>query len=110
MQAGLRELQSATQEMGGLAGISAMLICFGILSVITGPIAIIVGIGLFTRQRWSRMGTVVVAGLSVLTSIVGVISGNGIGNILWILVAGFVAYFFYTDPEIKAYLESKTSV
>jgi hypothetical protein len=108
MQAGLNELQAASQEIGGLAGISAMLICFGILSVVTGPLSIIVGVGLFMRQRWSRMGTVIVAGLAAVTGLVGIVSGNGIGNILWLLLAAFVAYFFYTDPEIKDYLEGKT--
>jgi hypothetical protein len=53
------------------------------------------------------MGTVVVAGLAAVTGIVGVFSGSGIGNLLWTLLAAFVAYFFYTDPEIRDYLEGK---
>jgi hypothetical protein len=109
LQAGAQQLREATQDVGGLAGVSIFLICFGIFSIITGPLSIIVGAGLFTRQRWARMGTVIVAGLGALTALIGVFSGGGlgIGGILQLLLYGVVAYFFYTDPEMKTYLETK---
>lgn len=85
-----------------LAAASGLALVYGILSIITGPLMVVVGLGLMRRMAWARMGTVVVAGLSVISSLIGLLTGGGIMNLVWIILSGFVAYLFYTDPDIKS--------
>ena len=96
------EAREAAAAAGALTAISGITLCFGLLSIVTGPAMIIVGWGLFNRARWARMGTVIIAGLSVITSLLGLLTGGGIINLLWVVISGFIAYLFYTDPAIKA--------
>ena len=62
-------------------------------------------VGLFTRQSWARMGTVIVCGIGSVAQVLSLLTGGGISAIIQGALYGFVAYFFYTDAEIKAYLE-----
>jgi hypothetical protein len=107
LQAARQEFQDASGEIAGLGGFSILLVIFGLFSIVTGPLSVIVGIGLLTRQPWARMGVVLVAGLTAVTGLFGLFGGQGIGNILWALLAAVVAYFFYTDALMKDYLDSK---
>ncbi len=95
------EARAVAAAAGMLTAVSGIVLFFGLLSIVTGPAMIVVGWGLFNRVRWARMGTVVIAGLSVITSLLGLFTGGGIINLVWVLVSGFVAYLFYTDPGIK---------
>lgn len=85
-----------------LVAASGLALVYGILSIITGPLMVVVGLGLMRRMPWARMGTVVVAGLSVVSSLIGLLTGGGIFNLVWVVISGFVAYLFYTDPGIKS--------
>jgi hypothetical protein len=107
LQASRAELEAAQDEIQGLGGFSILLIIFGIFAIITGPLSVIAGVGLLTRQPWARMGVVLVAALTAVTGLFGLFGGNGFGNIIWAALAGLVAYFFYTDAEMKTYLDSK---
>lgn len=74
----------------------------GVLNIILGPAMIVVGLGLRSRAAWSRMGVVVVAGISAVVSLVSLLTGSGVLNLIWLIVGAFVVYVFYTDPGIKA--------
>lgn len=95
----------AAQAGTALAAASGLAIVYGILSIISGPILIIVALGLFRRMSWARMGVVIACAFNVVSSLIGIVAGNGIGQIIWVIVSGFLAYFFYTDPGIKQEFE-----
>ena len=85
----------------GLAAASGLLVVIGILGIVTGIAMLIVGVGLLQRRPWSRMGTVIVLGVGVVTSLLSILSGSGGAEIVWLIVGGFIVYLFYTDPGIK---------
>jgi hypothetical protein len=94
------------QQAGtALAAASGLAVIYGILSIISGPILIIVAIGLFRRMSWSRMGVVIACAFNAISALLGIVTGSGIGQIIWVIVSGFLAYFFYTDPGIKQEFE-----
>jgi hypothetical protein len=94
---------AAAVAAGAGAGILAAIT--GIVLLVEGVLSVVVAYGLFTRQTWSRMGTVVVAGIGVVGQLLSLLTGGGFSAILQAAIYGFIAYFFYTDPELKAYLD-----
>ena len=89
---------------GGALIANGLITIGGILLLVDGIASVVVAYGLFTRQPWARMGTVGVAILGVVAEVVWVLAGGGVSAIVQAVFYGFVAYFFYTDAEIKAYL------
>lgn len=87
------------------AGGGALFTIGGILLLVEGVLSLVVAYGLFTRKPWARMGTVVIAVLSVVAQIVWLLAGGGFGSIVQAVIYGLVAFFFYTDAELKAYLD-----
>lgn len=82
-------------------GASGLLLITGVLYLIVGPALIIVALGLFRRMGWSRMGAVFAMGVSAIISLLQLLSGGGILNIIWLLGGLYLAYFFYSDAGIK---------
>jgi hypothetical protein len=95
----------AAQATGALVAASGLLLIYGLLSIVTGPAMIVVGLGLRSRARWSRMGAVIIGGLSVLSSLIGLFTSGGILSLVWIIADALVIYVFYTDAGIKAEFE-----
>jgi hypothetical protein len=89
------------QAVAALGAVSGLAFISGILYLIAAPAMIIVAIGLFRRMGWSRMGAVFVLVASAILSIIGLVGGGGILNLLWVLAGLYVAYFLYSDPGIK---------
>lgn len=89
------------QAVAALGAVSGLALVSGILYLIAAPALILVGIGLYRRMGWSRMGAVIVLALSGIVSLLGLFGGNGILNLIWLLADLYVAYFFYTDSGIK---------
>lgn len=89
------------QAVAALGAVSGLAVLSGVLYLIAAPALIIVAIGMFRRMGWSRMGAVLVLVISAVVSIIGLVGGGGILNLLWILAGLYVAYFFYTDAGIK---------
>lgn len=87
------------------AGVGALAAITGILLLVEGVLSVVVAYGLFTRQRWARMGTVIVAGIAVVSQVLSLLTGNGFSAILQGAIYAFIAYFFYTDRELIAYFE-----
>jgi hypothetical protein len=96
---------TGTGDATALASASGLALVYGILSLISGPILIIVAVGLFRRMSWARMGVVIACALNAVSALIGLLTGSGIGQIIWVIVSGFLAYFFYTDPGIKQEFE-----
>lgn len=92
------ELAAAGAELAAASGI---LIVVGVLNVIMAPVQAVAAYGLFQRKSWARMLTVIIAGVSAAVSAISFLGGGGIGNIIWLALGAFVAYFFYTDGEIN---------
>lgn len=89
------------QASGALVAASGILVVLGVVGIITGIAMLIVGYGLLQRRSWSRMGTIIVLGISAVTSLLSILSGGGGSEIVWMLLSGFIVYLFYTDPGIK---------
>ena len=96
--AGTTEGQQAVAALGAVSGVALI---SGILYFIVAPALIIVAIGLFRRMGWSRMGAVIALAAGAVLSILGLVGGGGILNLLWVLGGLYLAYFFYTDAGIK---------
>lgn len=97
------EARQALDDAGGLVGLGILAAIGGILLIILAPVEGVVAYGLFQRKAWSRMGTVIVAGIAL---VVNIITFNGLWSIIWIVVSGFVAYLYYTDAELKMHLSN----
>lgn len=89
------------QASGELVAASGLLLVLGIVGFIAGIAMLIVGVGLLQRRSWSRMGTVVIAGVNAVISLLLFLSGSGGLEIVWLAIGAFVAYLFYTDAGIK---------
>ena len=87
------------------AGVGILAAITGILLLVEGVLSVVVAFGLFTRQPWARMGTVIVAGIGVIGQVLSLLTGGGFSSVLQALIYAFIAYFFYIDPELKAYLD-----
>lgn len=92
------EGQAAVAAAGGVGG---LLLITGILYLIVGPALIIVALGLFRRMGWARSGAVFAMLASAVLSLLSLLSGGGILNLVWLLGGLYLAYFFYTDSGIK---------
>jgi len=99
--AGAAATTEGQQAVAALGAASGLAFISGILYFIAAPALIIVAIGLFSRKGWSRMGAVIVLLASAILSIIGLIGGGGILNLVWILAGLYVAYFFYSDLGVK---------
>ncbi len=89
------------QAIAALGAVSGLALVSGILYFVVAPALILVGVGLFRRAGWSRMGAVIALAAGAILSLIGLVGGGGILNLLWILVGLYLAYFFYTDAGIK---------
>ena len=89
------------QALAAAGGASGLLVITGILYLIVAPALIVVALGLFRRAGWSRMGAALVLALSAIVSLLQLLGGGGILNIVWLLGGLYLAYFFYSDSGIK---------
>ena len=92
------EGSAAVAAAGGVGG---LLLITGILYLIVGPALIIVALGLFRRMGWARSGAVFAMLASAVLSLLSLLSGGGILNLIWLLGGLYLAYFFYSDGGIK---------
>jgi hypothetical protein len=98
------ELAAAGAALAAASGFAAVL---GILFLILAPVSLVVAWALFNRRQWARMGVVVLMGISAIVSLLSILSGGGLGgNLIPLIIDGFVAYFFYTDAGIQQALSS----
>lgn len=82
--------------------VSGLAILAGLVALVSGPLLIAAAVGLFQRKTWGRNLTVIAFLINVVSSILGLLIGGGILNILWIVVDFYLAYFFSRDEDLKA--------
>lgn len=102
-QTGASTIEGADEAIAALstAGVfGGLAVVWGLLALVSVPLFLVVAYGLFQRKAWARMGAVVALGATILLSIVSFGSG-GLGNLLWIVVSGFVLYLFLTDEGVR---------
>ena len=103
--AALTDDPEAAAVLAAGAGLGALTVILGILLLIQGVLSLVAAVGLFTRQPWARMGTVIVCVIGVVAQLLSLVNGGGFSAILQGVLYAFFAYFFYTDAELKAYFE-----
>ncbi len=87
----------------GLAGVGALAMIQGIISVVLGPVMLVVAYGLFQRKAWARQGVIIVAVVGAVLSLIG-LGGGGLTSIVTLVIDAFIAYLFMTDEGIKTAL------
>ncbi len=98
------EFQQAVAVGAAASGFALVL---GVGTIILAPIMLVAAYGLWQRKSWARMLTVAAAGISAVISLLTILIGGGFfNNLVPLLIDGFVAYFFYTDPEIQQILSN----
>lgn len=90
-----------TAAVAAAGGVGGLLLITGILYLIVGPALIVVALGLFRRMGWARSGAVFAMLASAVLSLLSLLSGGGILNLVWLLGGLYLAYFFYSDGGIK---------
>jgi hypothetical protein len=103
--AGVSGDPEAAAALAAGAGLGVIAVIAGILFLIDGILSLVVAVGLFTRQPWARMGTVIVCVIGVIAQVLSLGTGGGFSAVIQGVIYGFVAYFFYTDAELKMYFE-----
>ena len=78
------------------------------VAIVAGSIAIVLGIvwfvlawGLLTGKGWAWIITLILAIISVIFSIVGIVSG-GAPSIISLIINGIILYYMYR-PNVKSY-------
>lgn len=95
------ETAAAISALGGLGG--GLIAIFGLVFLVLGIALIVDAVGLFQGKPWSWMLTIVLYGLFAILTLLSAITNNsfGIWPIIQIVVAGAIAYLFYTNEDIK---------
>ncbi len=96
-----------------LGGIGSILLGFivliiPILGIILGGIFVIIGLsyfvmayGLWKRQRWAWILTVLISASGIVVGLASIIIGTG-GSILYIIVNAIIIYYLF-KPDVKTY-------
>jgi len=95
----LDEAARALSEVGAYSGVAVI---WAILSLVAAPLLILAAIGLFQRKTWGRNAAVIAFIVNAITSLIGLLTGGGIFNIVWILISAYLAYYFYSNAELQA--------
>jgi hypothetical protein len=108
---------SALIGLGGIGGFASFILAdslfmhesiivslVGVIALILFPLMIVAAVGLFRRAPWSRQAVIYVAGLDALTWLLFLLFSGGVFDLVWLLVSGFFAYFYYSDPGIRQVL------
>jgi hypothetical protein len=84
------------------AGGGALLTILGIVGLIIGIALLVDAVGLFQGKPWSWMLTIVLYGALIVIQVLTILSGGfGVISLVWIVVAGAIAFLFYTNADIK---------
>jgi hypothetical protein len=85
-----------------LAGLGAGLFVFlGILLIGVGVLGFFVGRGLWGLKPWARIFAIILAALGILSAIYSMITNFSFGNIVSILIHGFIGYYLLLNKEAK---------
>jgi hypothetical protein len=97
------EVQQAQQALRELNQISGLVMFWGVLSIVSGPLLVIAAVGLFQRMSWGRMAAVIALAVNAVVSLLGVVTGGGnvIFGIIWTLLYAYLAYLFYHHNTMK---------
>ena len=91
-------LASAIGVSGGL------IMLIGVIGLVSSVLALAFGIGAWTLKPWAWMLGIAAEGLSLLTAVIGIVAGLGIGSqLVSIIIAGAVIYYLMTPPVKQAF-------
>lgn len=98
------EFDAVTSSLVGLGAVSGGLM---VLAIITGICFVIIGVGLFRKMPWARMGFVIVGGIQLVISALLLLTGGDVFQLIWIVLLGFFIYVLATDVGVKQALTGK---
>jgi hypothetical protein len=90
---GLLSMESTIRAWGGSA------FGGGLLGMITGVVQIIVGFGLFGRQKWAWLLAAISAAFSLINPVMGLLNGN-FWAIFGLVIPGLIFYYI-TRPDVR---------
>jgi hypothetical protein len=85
-----------------LGAASGFALIVGLVSLVSGPLLIAAAVGLFQRKEWGRNLAVIAFLINVVSSILSLLIGGGILNLIWVIVDFYLAYFFARDQDLKS--------
>ena len=72
----------------------------GLFGILTGIVQIIVGFGLFARQKWAWLLAAISAAISLIHPVMGLLNGN-FWAIFGLIIPGLIFYYL-TRPDVRA--------
>lgn len=94
--------QQVNVHSTGMNGIVATVaIVAGSIAVVLGIVWFVLAWGLLTGKGWAWIITLILAIISVIFSIVGIVSG-GAPSIISLIINGIILYYMYR-PNVKSY-------
>lgn len=99
-------LASMMPEIGMDLG-SGIFIFLGIVIFLIGLLGVAVAWGLWKFKNWARILTLIFVGLSLLSTILGLITAFDAWQLIWIIVDGFVIYVFgFYKPVVHLFYDA----
>lgn len=99
-----QDVNEANQALQQLGGVSVFAVVTGLVSIVTAPLLLLGALGLFQRKNWGRTLAMLAFAVNAIASLLGILSGGGIWNLVWVLISAYLAYFFYRDDGLKQVL------
>ena len=98
--------QLTAEEQQALAAVSnvggPLITILGIVGLVVAIALLVDAVGLFQGKPWSWMLTIALYGVLIIIQVLTILtSGFNILSLVWILIAGAIAFLFYTNADIK---------
>ncbi|MCC6615587.1 MAG: hypothetical protein IT320_19090 [Anaerolineae bacterium] len=97
-----QQLDEAARALSEVGAYSGLAVIWAIMSLVAAPLLILAAIGLFQRKSWGRNAAVIAFLVNAISSLIGLVTGGGIFNIIWVLISAYLAYYFYSNEPLKA--------
>jgi len=99
-------LASLMPEIGMDLG-SGVFIFLGIVIFLIGLLGVAVAWGLWNFKNWARILTLIFVGLSLLSTILGLITAFDFWQLIWVVVDGFIIYVFgFYKPVVHLFYDA----
>jgi len=88
-------------DLSGIGAVVTAILAVSIIVIALGIVSLFVSWGLIKGKSWAWIITIILAIITVITSIVGIATGNVI-QIIHLIVYGVIIYYMYR-PDVRSY-------
>ena len=72
----------------------------GMVSIFTGIVEIITAFGLFAYKNWARLAALIVSGISLVLSFIGLVNGS-IWSLIGMVLPAIIFFYLLTNNQVK---------